>query len=83
MNEITSKLRNQFKDKVGHSLTGKHRLNMELDLQSLFGLYVHSCSHWLRPPQPPSHRIYEGSYTRTLLVSQEQDRRHLFVTPSM
>jgi hypothetical protein len=25
----------------------RHRLNMELDLQSLFGLHVHSCSHWL------------------------------------
>ncbi len=23
----------------------KHRLNMELDLQSLFGLHVHSCTH--------------------------------------
>jgi hypothetical protein len=30
-----------------------HRLNMELDFQSLFGLHVHSCTHWLRP------RIYE------------------------
>jgi hypothetical protein len=42
-----------------------HRLNMELDLQSLFGLHVHSCTHWLRPPQlPPSHAfglIYEGA----------------------
>jgi hypothetical protein len=26
-----------------------HRLNMELDLQSLFGLHVHSCTHWLSP----------------------------------
>jgi len=24
-----------------------HRLNMELDLQGLFGLHVHSCTHWL------------------------------------
>ncbi len=40
-----------------------HSLNMELDLQSLFGLHVqcalHSCTHWLRlrpqaeTPQPP------------------------------
>ncbi len=30
-----------------------HRLNMELDLQSLFGLHVHSCTHWLRPRTPP------------------------------
>jgi hypothetical protein len=33
---------------------------MELDPQSLFGLHVHSCTHWLRPPQPspPSPRIW-------------------------
>jgi hypothetical protein len=24
-------------------------MNMELDLQSLFGLQVFSCTHWLRP----------------------------------
>jgi hypothetical protein len=52
---------------------------MELDLQSLVGLNVHAhpCTHWLRPSNspPPPHL---GSYTRTLLVSQ--DRRHLFVT---
>jgi hypothetical protein len=32
-------------------------LNMELDLQSLFGLHVHGCTHWLRPrnlPPPPA-----------------------------
>jgi hypothetical protein len=36
------------------------RLNIELDLQSLFGLHVHSCNHWLRPPQhpPPLPRIW-------------------------
>jgi hypothetical protein len=36
---------------------GSNRLNMELDLQSLFGLQVHSCTHWLRhrnPPPPPA-----------------------------
>jgi hypothetical protein len=36
-----------------------HRLNMELDLQSLYG---HSCTHWLRPrkpPPPPFGLIYE------------------------
>jgi hypothetical protein len=51
---------------------------MELDLQSLFGLHVHSCTYCKRPrnasPQPTF-----GSYTRVPLVSQ--DRRHLFVTP--
>ncbi len=46
--------------------TGNHRLNMELDLQSLFGLHVTSSAFWTR-------------ITRALLVSQ--DRRHLFVTP--
>ncbi len=29
-----------------------YRLNMELDLQSLFGLHVYSCTHWLRPRNP-------------------------------
>ncbi len=55
------------------------RLNMELDLQNLFGLHVHSTTHWPTPryhPYFPPHLI---SYTRALLVSQ--DRRHLFVTP--
>jgi hypothetical protein len=27
----------------------QHMFNMELDLQSLFGLHVHSCTHRLRP----------------------------------
>ncbi len=54
-----------------------HRLNMGLDLQSLFGLHVHSCTHWLRTLIPPPPHL--GSHTKTLLVSQ--DRRHLFVTP--
>jgi hypothetical protein len=51
---------------------------MELDLESLFGLLVHCCTHWLRPrntPPPPAF----GSYMRALLISQ--DRQHLFVTP--
>jgi hypothetical protein len=55
-----------------------HKLNMELDLQSLFGLHVHSCSHWLRPATPPPPPLL-GLYTRALLVSQ--DRQHLFVAP--
>ena len=45
----------------------EHRLNMEVDLQSLFGLIpvhpclgfmsrdVHSCIHWLRPRNTPPH----------------------------
>ncbi len=57
----------------------RHRLNMELDLQSLFGLHVHSFTHWLSPRDPPPPPPHLGLYTRALLVSQ--DRRHLFVTP--
>ncbi len=36
------------------------RLNMELDIQSLFGLHVYSCTHWLRPcnSPPSSPRIW-------------------------
>jgi hypothetical protein len=61
-------------------VASEHRLNMKLNLQSLFGLLctLYSCTHWLRPatnPLPP----HLGSYTRALLVSQ--DRRHLFATP--
>jgi hypothetical protein len=40
--------------------SNKNRLNMELDLLSLFGLHVHSCTHRLRPRIPPP-RIYEGA----------------------
>ncbi len=36
-----------------------HWLKMELDLQSLFGLQVHSRTHWLSPRNPPpSPRIW-------------------------
>jgi hypothetical protein len=49
-----------------------HRLNMELDLQSLFGLQVHSCAHWLRLLNPPP-APHLGSYTRALLVRTKID----------
>ncbi len=39
---------------------------------------MYNCPHWLRP-RPPPLSPHLGSYTRTLLVSQ--DRRHLCVTP--
>ncbi len=42
-----------------------HRLNMELDLHSLFGLHVYSCTHWLRLRNPPPPHL--GSYSRPLL----------------
>jgi len=47
-----------------------------VDLQSLFELDVHSCTHWLRPRNPTPPHL--GSYTRALLASQ--DKRHIFVT---
>ncbi len=51
---------------------------MKLYFKSLFGSHVHSCTHWLRPPNLPL-LPHLGSSTRALLVSQ--DRRHLFLTP--
>ena len=62
----------------GFQLTCKYvgiklRLNMEIDLQSLFGLHVHSCTHWLRPRTPPPFPPHLGQYTRALLVSREID----------
>jgi hypothetical protein len=57
-----------------------NRLNIELDLQSLFGLLRIQLNSLAETPQPspPPLPPYLGSYTRALLVSQ--DRRHLFVT---
>ncbi len=55
-----------------------HRLNMELDLKRLFGLLCTAVLIGWDPATPPLS-TYLGSYTWTLLVSQ--DRRHLFVTP--
>ncbi len=47
----------------------QHRTNMELDLQSLFGLHVHCAqTHWLRPRNPLPIPPHLGSYTRALLV---------------
>jgi hypothetical protein len=31
---------------------------MELDFQSLFGLHVNSCTHWLRPRNSPPPRTW-------------------------
>jgi hypothetical protein len=43
---------------------------------------VYSCTHWLRPRNPPPPLPpHLGSYARALLVSQ--DRRHLFLNPWM
>jgi hypothetical protein len=35
-----------------------HRLNMEFDLQSLFGRHVQSCTHWMMRPRNPPPRIW-------------------------
>jgi hypothetical protein len=38
-------------------LSNSHRLNMESDFQSLFGIHVQcSCTNWLRPRNPPPPR---------------------------
>ncbi len=56
------------------------RLNMEFDLQSLFGLHVNSRTNWLSLRPPPPHPLPTfGLIYRALLVSQ--GRRRLFVTP--
>ncbi len=70
------KLREQF-------IVLDHRLKMEVDLQSLFGLHVTWCAQLFSLAEetlqlPPSPRIWTR-ITRALLVSK--DRRHLFVTP--
>jgi hypothetical protein len=64
----------------GDSMILNHSLNMELGLQSLFGLLarLYSLAETTQPPPlPPAPHLV--SYTRAILVSQ--DRQHLFVTP--
>jgi hypothetical protein len=46
-----------------------HELNMKLELRSLFGLHVHSCTHWLRLRNPPTPLSPD---TRALLVNQDR-----------
>ncbi len=43
---------------IGYIYGVSHSLNMELDLQSLFWLHVHSCTHSLTPQLPPFPRIW-------------------------
>ncbi len=61
-----------------HSMCFTHWLNMELDLQSLFGLLWTAVLIGWGPATPPLP-AHLDLYTRALLVSQ--DRRNLFVTP--
>jgi hypothetical protein len=69
---------NQFFGSIRVKVSPQVKYSFELDLQSLSGLYVHSCTHWLRPyPRIWAHTYC--MYTRALLVSL--DKRHLFVTP--
>ncbi len=35
-----------------------HRLNRQLNLQSLLGLHVHSCTHWMSSRNPPPPRFW-------------------------
>jgi hypothetical protein len=68
--------------KTGSCMASNHWLNMALDLQGLYGLHVHSCTHWIRPRNSlDTPRIWahiRGRYWS--LVSQV--RRHLCVTPA-
>jgi hypothetical protein len=58
-----------FFPEIAFFVSLRHRLKMELDLQSLFRLYVHSYTYWLRPRNPPPPPPeFGGSYTRALLV---------------
>jgi hypothetical protein len=52
---------------LGSTVKSSHRLNLELNLQSLFGLLctLYSCTHWLRPRNTPTPRIWthiQGRY---------------------
>ncbi len=53
------------------------RVNMELGLQSLFGLLCTAVLIGWDPATPPSPSLWAHTYTRALFVSQY--RRHLFV----
>jgi len=69
----------RFNLQVSHCNMNNHRLNMEWDIQSLFGLQCTAVLIGWVPATLPPLSPHLGSYTRALLISQ--DRRHLFVTP--
>jgi hypothetical protein len=47
---------------VMEQVPNTHRLNMVLDLQSVFWLHVHSCTDWLRPRNPRIWARIGGPY---------------------
>jgi hypothetical protein len=58
MNELMNEIKYKSSGSCRHTFIIVTRaviqgLNMVLDFQSLFGLHVHSCTHWLRPQTPP------------------------------
>ncbi len=55
------------------SINFMHRLNKEVDLQSLFGLLCTAVLIVWDPPETPPLPPHLGSHTRALLVSQEID----------
>ncbi len=63
---INSMLEAAYREHRTYIPTTTHTLNMEIDLQSLFGLHMsrHSCTHWLRPRIPSPHPPHWDSYTR-------------------
>ncbi len=82
---VVEQVRHEGKVQLVHALNHvllHHTLNMELDLQSLFGLHVQLCTAGLigwDPRNSPPLSPHLGSNKRTLLDSQ--DGRHLFSTP--
>jgi hypothetical protein len=52
---------------------------MELDLQSLFVLHVHSCTHKLRPRNPTPPHL--DSYTRALITKYVHIKRTTVYAP--
>jgi hypothetical protein len=65
---------------LGHSYY--HRLNMKLDLQNLFGLHVHSFTHWLRPPTPRIWAHIRGRYW-SAKIDDISLHRQLILVPSV
>jgi hypothetical protein len=59
----TFEMKNAAEGNIPISVPSTNRLNMELDLQSLFWLHVHICTHCLRPRNLPPvfGPIYEGA----------------------